>query len=633
MSIEGTSNSEYLNGTSASDIINAYAGDDTINGGAGNDTINGGVGNNTYIFNLGDGADLIKSYYDSTPYLGSSTGKLNTIAFGSGIIPTNLDVYRSGDNLVLSIIGTTDSISVEDFFSNNNHLNTYNPVQQVTFSDGTVWNLETLDDKAFTGNATSEAFYGTVGQDAFNGMAGNDTYYGQGNNDTYLFGKGDGADIVKSHYDARDYLGNDSGKFSTIAFKAGVLPSEIDAYRSGDNLVLSIIGTTDSITVEDFFSNNNHLNTYNPVQQVTFSDGTVWNLETLDDKAFSGNATSEVFHGTVGSDTFNGMAGNDTYNSQGGNDTYLFGKGDGSDIIKSFYDTRDYLGNDSGKFSTLMFKSGVLPSEIDAYRSEDDLVLKIVGTTDSIIIENFYNDNNHLNVYNPVQQIKFADGTVWNLETIDDKAFAGNATSEAFYGTIANDTFNGMSGNDSYYGQGGNDTYLFGKGDGADVIKSYYDARDYLGNDLGKFNTITFKAGVLPSEVDAYRSGDNLVLSIIGTTDSIMVEDFFNSQNHLNVNNPIQQVIFSNGTVWNLEVLDDMAFTGNAANEIFKGTSVNDTFNGMGGNDTFTSNGGNDVYLFGKGDGNDIIQSYYDARDYLSNDAGKYNVLSLKSGV
>ena len=143
MSIEGTSNSEYLNGTSASDIINAYAGDDTINGGAGNDTINGGVGNNTYIFNLGDGADLIKSYYDSTPYLGSSTGKLNTIAFGSGIIPTNLDVYRSGDNLVLSIIGTTDSISVEDFFSNNNHLNTYNPVQQVTFSDGTVWNLET----------------------------------------------------------------------------------------------------------------------------------------------------------------------------------------------------------------------------------------------------------------------------------------------------------------------------------------------------------------------------------------------------------------------------------------------------------------------------------------------------------
>ena len=633
MSIDGTSNNDVLIGTAASDIINAYAGNDTITGGGGNDTINGESGNNTYFYYMGDGADLIKSYSDSTPYLGNSTGKFNTISFGEGIYPSGIDAYRSGDNLVLSIIGTMDSITVENFFDGDNHLNNYNPIQQVTFFNGTVWNLETLDDMAFTGNGSSEAFYGTIDKDTFNGLAGNDTYYGRGGNDTYLFGKGDGADVIKSYYDARDYLGNDAGKFNTIQFKSDVAPSDIDAYRSGDNLVLSITGTTDSITIENYFNNNNHLDGYNPIQQVVFYDGTVWNLEAIDDKAFTGNGSSEVFYGTIASDTFNGMGGNDSYNTQGGNDTYLFGKGDGADIIKSFYDTRDYLGNDSGKFSTLMFKVGVLPSEIDAYRSEDDLVLKIMGTTDSIIVENFYNDNNHLNAYNPVQQIKFADGTVWNLETIDDKAFTGNATSEVFYGTIASDTFNGMAGNDSYYGQGSNDIYLFGKGDGADVIKSYYDARDYLGNDLGKFNTIAFKSGVLPSEIDAYRSGDNLVLSIIGTTDSITVENFFDSNNHLNVNNPIQQVTFSDGTVWNLETLDDKAFTGNATSEVFKGTLVNDTFNGLGGSDTFTSNGGNDTYLFGKGDGNDIIQSYYDSRDYLGNDAGKYNVLSLKSGV
>ena len=565
MSIEGTNNSDVLVGTAASDIINAYDGNDVITGGLGNDTINGGAGNNTYIFNLGDGSDFIASYYDPTSYLGSNLGKFNTISFGAGITASSIDVYRSGSNLVLSIIGTTDSITVENFYRNDNHLDTYNPVQQVTFSDGTVWNLEALDDKAFTGNATSETFYGTIDQDTFNGMAGNDTYYGRGDNDTYLFGKGDGADLIKSYYDPRDYLGNDSGKFSTIAFKAGVLPSEIDAYRSGDNLVLSIIGTTDSITVENFYRNDNHLDTYNPVQQVTFRDGTVSNLEALDDKAFTGNAANETFYGTTLSDTFNGMAGNDTFTSKGGNDTYLFGKGDGNDIIQSYYDSRDYLGNDSGKYNILSLKSGVLPSEVSVSRIGADIKVSILGV-DSVLIKDFFSyttvtDYTVHNAYNPIQSIKFANGTVWSQQDIINHVILGMTVT----GTAGDDVLVGTIKNDDFFGLTGNDTYIV--------------------NDVGDKVT---EASTVSTEIDT-------VLSSVSYALSANVENL-----------TLTGAAATNATGNGLS----NTLIGNSANNVLNGGLGADVMMGGAGNDTYVVDSVGDIVIEQSGAGADIVQSY-----------------------
>ncbi|MFM6224184.1 MAG: Calx-beta domain-containing protein [Dolichospermum sp.] len=48
---------------------------------------------------------------------------------------------------------------------------------------------------------------------------------------------------------------------------------------------LSIAGTTDSVTVIGFFYGYDPNSPYNPLQQVTFDDGTVWNLDTLVAKA------------------------------------------------------------------------------------------------------------------------------------------------------------------------------------------------------------------------------------------------------------------------------------------------------------------------------------------------------------
>src|SRR5690606_27726527 len=58
-----------------------------------------------------------------------------------------------------------------------------------------------------------------------------------------------------------------------------------------------------------------------------------------------------------------------------------------------------------------------------------------------------------------------------------------------------------------------------------------------------------------------------------------------------------------------------------------KGDAGNDTLDGGAGNDQLNGGTGNDVYLFGKGDGQDLIHGHHDAS------ATKLNVLRFKEGV
>ncbi|WP_281170400.1 calcium-binding protein, partial [Azonexus hydrophilus] len=132
-----------------------------------------------------------------------------------------------------------------------------------------------------------------------------------------------------------------------------------------------------------------------------------------------------------------------------------------------------------------------------------------------------------------------------------DDVLRGDAGNDILYGGEGNDTLYGGDGNDLHDGGAGNDThweslgddvYLFGRGDGQDVITQYYNS--------GGTDVIRLKAGVAPEDVKLYRSstvngGYDLILSIVGTTDSIRVQGW--------VNNPsvrIERIEFADGTVW-----------------------------------------------------------------------------------
>ncbi|ATI28739.1 calcium-binding protein [Ralstonia solanacearum] len=171
-----------------------------------------------------------------------------------------------------------------------------------------------------------------------------------------------------------------------------------------------------------------------------------------------GGDDNDSLYGGNGNDVLDGGTGNDTLSGEGGNDTYLFGKGDGQDFIYSDYDTS------SNKLNVIQFKDGVSPSEVVVTRSGSDLVLSIAGTTDKITASMAFYWDDTANPYNPIQQVKFSDGTAWDLATIKAKALIGDDSSQTLVGYTEADTINALGGNDNIYGQGGDDVLDGGAG-------------------------------------------------------------------------------------------------------------------------------------------------------------------------
>ncbi|RYE41874.1 MAG: hypothetical protein EOP24_35115, partial [Hyphomicrobiales bacterium] len=103
------------------------------------------------------------------------------------------------------------------------------------------------------------------------------------------------------------------------------------------------------------------------------------------------------------------------------------GKGDGQDRIE--YSTDGV----STKIGTLQFKDGVQPSELKfkqvygPYGNNTSLEVSIAGSEDKITIDGFFAYDNPAGSINPVQQLRFADGTTWDLESITSAVFANAA--------------------------------------------------------------------------------------------------------------------------------------------------------------------------------------------------------------
>ncbi len=77
-------------------------------GGPGRDTLIGGAGNDTYIFGRDSDVDVIKNY-DPTP------DRMDLLKFEDDIRLDELLFSRSGNNLIISLLGTDDQVIVESW--------------------------------------------------------------------------------------------------------------------------------------------------------------------------------------------------------------------------------------------------------------------------------------------------------------------------------------------------------------------------------------------------------------------------------------------------------------------------------------------------------------------------------------
>lgn len=116
--ITGTGNS--LNNTITGNDLN-----NTFVGAQGNDTLKGGRGADTYLFNLGDGQDIIE---ENSP----NSNAIDKIIFGEGITKNNITFTRDEYDLTVSVKNTSDKITIK-----NSNLMFGSRIERFEFADGT----------------------------------------------------------------------------------------------------------------------------------------------------------------------------------------------------------------------------------------------------------------------------------------------------------------------------------------------------------------------------------------------------------------------------------------------------------------------------------------------------------------
>jgi Ca2+-binding RTX toxin-like protein len=651
-------------GLAGNDVLSGQSGDDVLDGGVGSDLLQGGVGNDTYRFAAGYGQDIVRDAIS-----GWNSGGADTVAFGSGITVDDVQVLQAdnGNDLVL-VLNSGDQVTLDGTLADAGYR-----IERVLFADGRAWTHSDLMARATQPTDGNDLFYGGYDADILGGGAGNDTLIGNGDadtltggggndllqgglgSDTYVFNAGDGQDIV------RDLIsGWNSGGFDTVELGTGITPTGVTVVQSdnGNDLILQI-GATTQITLDQTVAESGAR-----IERVRFADGTIWDHSALmalattptagndafyggyDADALSGGGGNDTLVGNDGNDALTGGSGNDLLQGGAGNDSYMFAPGDGQDTIREALSGWNSGGND-----WIQLAAGITPGAVTVSQGDsgNDLIIKI-GATDQITLDQAIADGN-----SRIEEIRFADGTVWTHGFLLEKSsggtpgadtlsgdwgpnvLSGGAGNDTLRGNEGNDTLIGGTGNDLVQGGLGNDTYVFAAGDGQDIVRD-----SISGWNSGGSDTLRFEAGITAGSVVVVQadSGNDFVLKI-GATDQITLDQAVSDWN-----SRIEETRFADGTTWTYAQLLANATTPTAGDDTFYGSTDAETLSGGAGNDRLLGNDGgdtliggtgndvlqgglgNDTYFFAAGDGHDIV------RDAVSGwNTGGFDILQFSAGI
>jgi Ca2+-binding RTX toxin-like protein len=210
----------------------------------------------------------------------------------------------------------------------------------------------------------------------------------------------------------------------------------------------------------------------------------------------SGNALGNLITGNSGGNLLQGMDGNDTLNGGADGDGMLGGAGDDIYVVDNIADVMiEYAGEGT------------------------DLVKSSVTYTLGANVENL---------------------------TLTE---TGNINGT---GNSLNNTIIGSGGNNVLMAGEGSDSYHFGAGSGLDTIEEM----DAQSNDV---DTLLLGAGITTDNLLGDRVGQDLVLTVSGTTDQLTLRNWYAGAGY-----QIEQTRFANGTLWNAAMLEALVATNGA---------------------------------------------------------------------
>jgi Ca2+-binding RTX toxin-like protein len=111
--IYGGAGDDQLLGGDGNDTLYAESGDDLLDGGAGDDSLSGGLDNDTYLMTRSSGADTIWNYDPS----GADVDVIGLKDASGVIADKDLWFERSGDDMIVSVVGTTSSARIKNWYT------------------------------------------------------------------------------------------------------------------------------------------------------------------------------------------------------------------------------------------------------------------------------------------------------------------------------------------------------------------------------------------------------------------------------------------------------------------------------------------------------------------------------------
>ncbi len=526
------------------------------------------------------GSDAINGYGNDLDNTldGSTNTAANLLAGGLGndtyTVDSNDRIFENaadGYDAVMIASGAKDATFLAD-----NYLN----VEEITLATAILGGniLGNTDDNILIGNQFANVLTGMGGDDTLYGKGADSSGWGNlASSGPDILDGGVGNDVIKSFGNSRIlFRGGDgqdivsAGGTDVISLLAGINRSDVVLARNNNDLAITFQGSSDRLTIKDTF-----ISMSSP--SILFSDGTQWSSSFVMTRAASSTPDTP----TEGDDAILGMPGADVIYALGGNDTVY---GDlGNDVL------------DGGAGVNTLYGEG--GDDLIYGGSEGDSLMGGLGN------DTLYGQDGDDSLY-------AEDG---------NNIVYGGAGNDLVLGGNGDDVLDGGSGNDVLAGYKGNDVYCFGRGYGTDTLSGYGTDTSINANYLVK---LRMTPDVLPSDVVVTQNGYDIFLNIKGTTDQMMLDGFYASFWAGPANSFIDQVVFSDGTVWDSATLDVMGRTinGTDAAETLTGTYSNDIMYAFGGNDTVNGLDGND--LLDGGTGADSLIGGYGDDTYVIDNSG-----------
>jgi Ca2+-binding RTX toxin-like protein len=490
--------------------VKAYVTNDNVwINSVGNNVAHGTTGDDVFVFTGNDnGFDILYGGDGQDTVLGGSGD--DVIGFERFGLEHSIELIDGGAGY--NVIANNSPYNVK--FTHTVLTN----IDEISGHSGTDYIYGSQGNDTIKGNAGNDSLYGGLGDDVIEGGAGNDYLKGEEGADTYFFSRGDGQDYIQNvgH-------GVDGDK---ILFNNDISSEQLWFKRVDYALEISIIGTEDSITVQNWFGGGGA----NVISSIVAGDGKVLYAENVQELADIMSNYSQPMLGEIDlpadshtqiSDDLEAYWGlqpgrwvtsdnNDVAHGTTGDDVFVFtGNDNGFDIL---------YGGDGQ--DTVLGGSGDDVIGFERFGHEHSIELIDGGAGYNVIANNSpYNVKFTHTVLTNIDEISGHSGTDYIYGSQGNDTIKGNAGDDSLYGGLGDDVIEGGGGNDYILGNEGADTFKFSRGDGQDQIRNFGEG--------SSGDKIVFGNNIDSDQLWFRRNDYALEVSIIGTEDSVSIENWF----------------------------------------------------------------------------------------------------------